>query len=191
MKQSIVHITDEATLVKLCKADDPAAQKVLYMRYVEDMLRLSLRYLRDSEDAKEVVMDSFLSVFKNIGTFEGRGEGGLKAWLKKIVINRCLDHLRKRKVSFADESIAERLIDESESAVDTMTAKEILELIHALPDGYRTVFNLYVFEGMNHREIAELLKISEGTSKSQLYRAREILKENITNQQKQLYDTRA
>lgn len=143
------------------------------------MLRLSLRYLRNSEDAREVVMDSFLSMFRSIGTFEGRGEGGLKAWLKKIVINRCLDHLRKKKVSFADESIAENLIDESETAVDSLTAKEILQMIHTLPDGYRTVFNLYVFEGMNHREIGELLNISEGTSKSQLYRAREILKEKI------------
>jgi RNA polymerase sigma-70 factor, ECF subfamily len=172
---------DEAKLVKCCKDNNAAAQKILYTKYVEDMMMLCLRYVTNSEDAKEVLMDGFLSFFKNIGGFTSRSEGSLKAWLKKIMVNQCLMYLRKQRPLFVahDEMVYNEHKEYRENVLDYINAKDILEMIHALPGGCRTVFNLYVFEGMNHREIAVLLDISEGTSKSQLHRARALLKETI------------
>ena len=181
MKVEQVNHIDEAVLVKGCKNNDPAAQKMLYNRYVEPMMILCLRYIVNKEEAKEVLMDGFLAFFKNIGKFTWLGEGSARAWLKKIVVNQCLMHLRKRNILFiGGKEIAHfEDKDNGENAVEALNAKEIMKMVHALPDGYRTVFNLYVFEGMNHREIGEMLNISENTSKSQLHRARAILKEKI------------
>lgn len=180
MKAALLTDPTEAALVERCKDNVAAAQKVLYTRYAADMMLLCLRYVRRPEDAKEVLMDGFLSFFQNIGAFTYRGEGSVKAWLKKILVNKCLSHLRKRSMMFmqaGDERFDDVAADEN--IVDHLTAKEIMQMIHALPDGYRTVFNLYVFEDMGHREIADLLGISENTSKSQLHRARALLKEKI------------
>ena len=172
---------DEASLVKCCKDNNPAAQKALYDKYVELMMIVCLRYVADREDAREVLMDGFLSFFKSIGTFTYRGEGSVKAWLKKIVVNQCLMHLRKRKVIYTTGKELEQYdnSDGSENALDYLNAKEIMNMIQTLPDGYRTIFNLYFFEGMNHKEISGLLGISEGTSKSQLHRGRALLREKI------------
>ncbi len=171
---------DEALLVKCCKDNNAAAQKMLYDKYVAAMMMTCLRYVIDQEDAKEVLMDGFYSFFKNINGFTYQGEGSVKAWLKKIVVNQCLMHLRKRKPVFiSKEADQYENADTSENIFDYMNAKEIMKMIHSLPDGYRTVFNLYFFEGMNHREIGDVLNISENTSKSQLHRARAILKEKI------------
>ena len=181
MKIDLVNSIDEAGLIKGCKNNDPAAQKMLYNKYVEGMMVVCLRYMVNGEDAKEVLMDGFLAFYKNIGKFTWQGEGSTKAWLKRIVINQCLMQLRKRQTAFVTGKEMEHYENpgNSESALDTLSAKEIMNMVHALPDGYRTVFNLYVFEGMNHREIGEMLEISENTSKSQLHRARAILKEKI------------
>jgi RNA polymerase sigma-70 factor (ECF subfamily) len=172
---------DEAWLVKCCKDNNSAAQKILYNKYVECMMILCLRYVVDQEDAKEVLMDSFFNFFKNIGSFTYLGEGSVKAWLKKIVVNQCLMHLRKRRPLFITGKEAEHYenVDNGENVFDYLNAKEIMNMVHSLPDGYRTVFNLYFFEGLNHREIGETLGISENTSKSQLHRARVLLKEKI------------
>jgi len=171
---------DEAGLVGYCKNNNAAAQKILYVRYAADMMLLCLRYIPQQEDAKEALMDSFLSFFNNIGSFTYRGEGSVKAWLKKIVLNQCLSYLRKRNPVFIaakDEQYED--IASNESVLGHLSAKEIMQMIHALPDGYRMVFNLYVFEGMNHKEIGDTLGITESTSKSQLHRARALLKEKI------------
>jgi len=145
------------------------------------MMILCLRYVPGPEDAKEVVMDGFLSFFRNIGGFTYMGGGSVKAWLKKIMINQCLMQLRKRKQVHSLEKEIEHY-EEKETADDILghlAVNEILKLLQQLPDGYRTVFNLYVFEGMGHKEIGELMGISEGTSKSQLYRAKAMLKEKL------------
>ncbi len=172
---------DEATLVKCCKDNNPAAQKALYDKYVEPMMIVCLRYVADHEDAKEVLMDAFLNFFKHIGGFTYLGDGSVRAWLKKITVNQCLMQLRKRKMYYAPGKEVEQYehVDTGENALDYLNAKEIMAMIHTLPDGYRTVFNLYFFEGMNHKEISELLGISEGTSKSQLHRGRALLKGKI------------
>lgn len=175
------NITDEAYLVNCCKNNEPSAQKALYNIYVKDMMVLCLRYIANNEDAKEVLMDAFLSFFRNIGSFTYQGVGSVKAWLKKIVVNQCLMHLRKQHPAFDTNTDITGYVDKEvdDDTFGQLAVKEILKLVRELPDGYRMVFNLYVFEGMNHREIGEALEISENTSKSQLHRARAILKEKI------------
>ncbi len=181
MRVDLSNTTDEAYLVKCCVNNEPNAQHILYSRYVEDMMVLCLRYVSDNEDAKEVVMDGFLSFFRNIEKFTYRGSGSVKAWLKQIMINQCLMQLRKRKPleTASDDPGGHEDKETNDSVLDHLAVKEILKLLQALPDGYRMVFNLHVFEGMNHREIGALLGISENTSKSQLHRARAILKEKL------------
>ena len=181
MKAELLNSMDEARLVKCCKDNNAAAQKILYTKYVEGMMILCLRYIANHEDAKEVLMDGFLSFFKNIGGFKWQGEGSVSAWLKKIIVNQCLLHLRKRHQLFTAQNETEHFEHAAypENILAHINAKEIMGMIHALPDGCRTVFNLYVFEGLNHREIGALLDISESTSKSQLHRARALLKETI------------
>lgn len=146
------------------------------------MMLLCLRYIANREDAKDVLMEGFFNAFKNIEKFTWQGEGSLKAWLKKIMVNQCLMHLRKQHTTFVSttDNIEQYEYNAQDAPVfESMDIKEIMKMIHVLPDGYRTIFNLYVFEEMNHREIAELLGISENTSKSQLHKARAILKKQI------------
>jgi RNA polymerase sigma factor (sigma-70 family) len=180
LKSEPLDNNDEAYLVKCCKDNNPTAQKKLYDKYVEGMMILCLRYIKDSEVAKEVLMDSFFKFFRNIGSFSYLGEGSVRAWLKKITVNQCLMHVRKRPafvIATEAEQINEVAIDDD--VTGNMSAKDILKLVHSLPDGYKVVFNLYVFEGFNHKEIGQLLEISESTSKSQLHRAKAMLKEKI------------
>lgn len=151
------------------------------MQYIEPMLLLCLRYIAAKEDAREVAMDAFLKFFNGINDFEYRGEGSVSAWLKRITINCCLMFLRKRSVSFdqiTDNDFYTGMAG-SDSIDGHLNAKDILKLVHALPAGCKTVFNLYVFEQMGHKDIAALLGITEGTSKSQLHLARKILKDKI------------
>ncbi|MBX2905621.1 MAG: sigma-70 family RNA polymerase sigma factor [Taibaiella sp.] len=184
MRLNLSYTTDEAQLVQRCKNNEPAAQRILYDRYVEDIMILCLRYLTNTEDAKEAMMDGFLSFFKNIGGFEYRGEGSVKAWLKKITVNHCLMRLRKNVQHHSElvEGANEPALEDNE-LFGSMAAKEILELLQSLPEGYRTVFNLYVFEDMGHKEIGELLGISENTSKSQLHRARALMKTKLEHRE--------
>lgn len=181
MKAGATDTHDEAYLVKCCKDNNPVAQKILYNKYVERMMIVCLRYIVNPEDAKEVLMDSFFKFFQNMGGFTYQGEGSVQAWLKKITINQCLMHLRKQQPVFISGMAVKGAeeIDNNEDIFGHLAAKDILKLIHTLPDGYRAVFNLYVFEGMGHKEIGELLNISESTSKSQLHRARALLKEKL------------
>lgn len=140
-----------------------------------------MRYLPNQEDAKEVMLDGFCNVFKNIERFEYRGEGSLKAWIKKIMVNQCLMRLRKKNELVLqkddDSPVLEPAIDTD--AVSRLGAKELMQLIHELPDGYRTVFNLHTFEGMTHKEIGALLNITDSTSKSQLHKAKKLLQNKI------------
>lgn len=155
------------------------AQKKLYDMHVGAMMILCYRYVPDREDAKEVMLDGFYNVFKNIGSFAYRGEGSFSAWMKKIMVNQCLMHLRKRKMAFADVEMIPGDIADNDDIINAMSVKEIITLMHSLPDGYRTVFNLYVFEGKNHREIGQLLGISESTSKTQLHKAKKMMQKKI------------
>lgn len=152
---------------------------------------LCLRYLPIAEDAQEVLMDGFCQVFARIGSFEYRGAGSLNAWMRKVMVNQCLMRLRKKKQYFIDaDNLAEHpSVAVDDAMLDKLSAKELVQLIHTLPDGYRTVFNMYVFEEMGHKDIAAMLGISENTSKSQLYKARQLLQQKMKQRNTTAYDT--
>lgn len=169
-------------LVQGCRENNAFAQKLLYDRYAETMMVLCLRYITNMHDAREVLMDGFCNCFKNINRFSWQGDGSLRAWLKKIMVNQCLMHLRKKSLDYREISEAEKtevLGSNDETPLDKLSAKEIMQLVQELPAGYRTVFNLYAFEEMTHKDIAAMLGISENTSKSQLHKARSFLQKRI------------
>lgn len=156
------------------------------MRYNDAMLILCMRYIANREDAREAMMDGFLAAYKNMKGFEWRGDGSLAAWLRRVMVNQCLSRLRKRTLRFetADTTHERYEHGNQEDITGKLGAKEIMTMIHSLPDGCRTVFNLHIFEQMAHGEIGMLLGISESTSKSQLHRARTLLKEMIVQKEK-------
>src|ERR1700712_4804144 len=159
---------DVSKLIKEAKHGIAASQKCLFDQFGDKLMLICCRYLKRKEDAEEALLDGFYKFFKNIGSFNYYNEAQLYAWLKKIMINECLMMLRKKNVfTIVTEDAAEDVKFE-ETALNNLSAKEIFELIIELPVGYRTIFNLHVIEGMNHKEIAALTGISEGTSKSQL-----------------------
>jgi RNA polymerase sigma-70 factor (ECF subfamily) len=162
-------------LVKEAKQGSTAAQKCLFDQFAEKMLLVCQRYVKSPEDAEEVLLDGFYKFFTKISSFNYQGDAALYAWLKRIMINECLMFLRAKNVfTIVTEATAEE-IPLQEEALDNLSAEEIFKLIVQLPVGYRTVFNLYAIEGMNHGEIAEMLSISEGTSRSQFSKAKILL----------------
>lgn len=166
-------------LIKEAKKGSMAAQQCLFDQLYGRMLMVCRRYVKSPEDAEERLLDGFYKFFKNLNGFTYNGDAALYGWLKKIMINECLMQLRKKNVfSIVTEAAAEDIALEEE-ALNNLSAKEILSLIVQLPVGYRTVFNLYEIEGMEHKEIAALLGIAEGTSKSQLRKAKILLQKNL------------
>jgi RNA polymerase sigma-70 factor (ECF subfamily) len=162
-------------LVKEAKQGSTAAQKCLFDQFSERMLLVCQRYVKNPEDAEELLLDGFYKFFTKISAFNYQGDAALYAWLKRIMINECLMFLRAKNVfTIVTEATAEE-IPLQEEAFDNLSAEEIFKLIVQLPVGYRTVFNLYAIEGMNHGEIAEMLNISEGTSRSQFSKAKVLL----------------
>ena len=166
-------------LVNEAKRGSVAAEKCLFDLLADRMLLLCRRYVKNKEDAEELMLDGFYKFFKNLRGFNYINDAALSAWLKKIMINECLMFLR-RKHSFiiTTEQEAEE-IPLQEEALNNLSFSEIFNLIVELPIGYRTVFNLYAIEGMGHKEIARLLGIAEGTSKSQLNKAKLLLQKNL------------
>lgn len=176
----------EAQLITALKKQDPFVQKRIYDTFVKRMFQLCVRYIRVEEDAQELLMNGFLKFFRSVDKIEFRGENSIEPYLKKVMVNECLMFLRQKKVSVVS---LEEIIDNDGisnfSAYENIDEEEIYGLILNLPDGYRTVFNLFAIEGFSHQEIAEKLKISENTSKTQLHKARQILQ---TELQKRGYD---
>jgi len=176
--QSIVN-TDLKRLIAGCLANDRSCQKEIYSLYSPVMMSLCMRYTKDRQEAEEVLQDGFLQMyrriqqFKNTGTFEG--------WLRKIMINCALQKYRRKSNRFSKVAISEDLfyLPSDLNVSNQLQEKELIRLIQSLPPACRLVFNLYVFEGLKHREIAQLLEISEGTSKSNLFDARNILKKQL------------
>jgi len=178
----------EPDLINSCKKNNATAQRQLYQAYVQDILKLCLRYLNNKADIEDITQHTFEKAFRKIGSFQYLGAGSLKAWLHRIAINECLMHIRKSKtfqISFTDEdSWLEDKMEHESAELPTgnhLELKQVLECIRQLPDGYRTVLNLYAFDAMKHEEIAQTLGISINTSKSQLSRARKLLKQLLNN----------
>ncbi|TDE12351.1 RNA polymerase sigma factor [Dyadobacter psychrotolerans] len=170
----------EAQLVKSLRKQDPKAQRQLYEKYSPRMLGLCFRYAGDEMTAEDIMVEGFMRVFNKIDQFNG--EGSFEGWIRRIMVNEALGFLRKQKRILEDT-----LSDEAENIPDyayadqNLNAEELLALISELPAGYRTVFNLYAIEGYAHSEIAEMLGISESTSKSQLHRARAMLQKMVSD----------
>jgi RNA polymerase sigma factor (sigma-70 family) len=174
-KQHTITLIDEQQLITGCLAGNRSSQAELYGLYSPKMMMVCLRYSKSREEAEEILQDGFIKVFKNIQQF--RNEGSFEGWIRKIMVNCALQRYRSQlhlhRVVSMDAYGIERPFEQHIES--NLTTKELLETVQQLPPGYRMVFNLYVFEGMKHREIAEALKISEGTSKSNLSDARMLL----------------
>ncbi|HTN17818.1 MAG TPA: sigma-70 family RNA polymerase sigma factor [Chitinophagaceae bacterium] len=162
-------------IIAACKTGDKSAQKQLFATYAKGMLLLCSRYVKDGHHAEELMMNGFYKFFSTIERFHYTGKDSVSAWMKRIMVNECLMFLRERKSIriMAEEQAADCVLDETVFA--SISAQEIVSLIDQLPEGYRTVFNLFVIEGYSHKEIAALLRVSEGTSKSQLNKAKQLL----------------
>ena len=175
---------DEQMLIHLCKKGSSSAQRLLYDRLSPKMFPVCIRYMGNREDAADVLQEGFVTLFSKIESYTG--SGSFEGWARKIFANTALMSLRKRDVLRESEEIdtAWSLSNDAPSAVQNLDYQELLKLISSLPDGFRTVFNLYVLEGFSHKEIAQMLGISEGTSRSQLQRARQILQKKIEEREK-------
>ena len=170
----------ESELVPLCQKGNPQAQRALFDLYSDRLYRLALRYVRVQADAEDVLMMAFVKVFKNIKSFTLRSTNpGIEAWLRKIVINEALMWLRKQNNFNLTEAIdGDNPGHGSWDFIDVDTGY-LYQLILDLPSGYRTVFNLHAIEGYDHQEIAAMLGIAESTSRSQLFKAKQILQRRI------------
>lgn len=153
-------------------------QETLYHLFASKMYAVCLRYCKDTDDAQDLLQDGFIKIFKNLEKF--RGEGSFEGWIRRIFVNTSIEHFRKNTKKIATSDSQELVIeDPSWNALDNLAEKDIISLIQNLSPGYRQVFNMYVIEGYTHSDIGEILGISEGTSKSQLARAKAILKNMV------------
>ncbi len=179
--QKSIKLTEEE-LISGCKRKDRKAQKALYDAHSYQLMGLCRRYCNSREDAEDVLQEGFMNIFESLHQYKGHGQ--LKAWMRRVIINTALQRIRKRKKEpiFSSLDVVNpqlKLADHQESWPETYKYETILEAIQNLPLGYRLVFNLYVVDGLSHREIAQKLDISEGTSKSQLYKAKAYLKQSL------------
>ena len=166
----------DTNLIDKLRRQDRSAQKWLYDRYAPLMFSVCRRYLRSREDAEEALVSGFYKVFSQINSFSG--SGSLEGWIRRIMVNEALMMLRKAQpLVFPGDEKGQLEEHDGFSIEAEMSAREILQLLDELPNGYRTVFNLYVLEGYKHQEIADMLGISINTSKSQLILAKEKLKQ--------------
>lgn len=170
-------------IIRDCKKSDRQAQNKLYEQLAPVMLVVCLRYSRTREEAEEVLQEGFLQVFKSISQF--KGFGSFEGWVRKIMVNCALQKLRNKSplsIVIPIENAGAEPTD-ADYTLPNLNAKELIKMIQNLPPMYRAVFNLYVFEGMKHKEIAEVLNISEGTSKSNLSDARQALQKAVIRSQ--------
>jgi len=157
-------------------------QNKLYAQFAPSMFAICLRYSKNRQEAEDILQDGFIKVFTCLDQYKFKGP--LKAWIRKIMINCALQKLRNKNLLYLvvqPDNIAEEFVDKS-LIVDNINAKELILLVQDLPTMCRLIFNLYVFEGLKHREIAKLLNISEGTSKSNLHDARKLLQRKLGEQ---------
>lgn len=176
MTQPAIEPTEES-LVIAARDNDRKAQYELYNRYARAMFNIACRMMNKREEAEDILQESFVSAFQNMRNY--RFDSTFGAWLKRIVINQCINALKKKQLALAelDESRVEEVEDSTEEeAIDSYKLDKVRKAISRLPDGYRTVLTLYLIEGYDHQEIAEILSLSESTSKTQYFRAKKRLK---------------
>jgi len=168
---------DEKELIAQCRKGKASAQRALYEHYARSMYAVCLRYVRTTAEAEDLLQEGFVKVFTKLHTF--KGETSIVHWIRRIMINTALNHIRGQVQFTPLPEEADLHTAEAPVALEHLELADCLSALRELPEGYRTVFNLYVIEGYAHAEIAELLGISEGTSKSQLARARRVLNERL------------
>lgn len=168
----------EQELIQGCIKEKPEYQRALYKKFARTMYGICIRYTKDTMEAEDMLQQGFMKVFTHLGDFRG---GSLEGWMKRIFVRESIDHYRKNKRSALFQT--EEILDYQSVTLEEITAglhmEALLNLIESLPEGCRVIFNLYAVEGYNHKEIAEMLRISESTSKSQYARAKELLKDKI------------
>ncbi len=165
----------EAQLIEACLRNDRNAQRKLYNAYAGRMLVVCMRYVQNQAEAEDILQEGFIKVFQNLDKF--RAESTLGSWIKRIVINTAINQIRSQKhfQDMDDVQEYENQVSDNQSGIETIHFQELIEMIQKLPKGCRTVFNLFAVEGYKHHEIAQMLNITEGTSKSQYSRAKAIL----------------
>ncbi len=170
----------ETDLINGCMANDRRMQEELYRRFSPRMYAVCLRYAGNAEEAQDILQEGFIKVFKKLDSF--RSEGSFEGWVRRIFVNTAIEHFRRKRYLLPVTEKEENTLEgKYTSVLDELGAKDIMALVQELSPGYRTVFNMYVVEGYTHKEIADLLGISEGTSKSQLSRAKVILQDMVRN----------
>ncbi len=177
------HSSSESDLIQGSINGDRRMQELLYNTYSPKMYGVCLRYSGNDDDAQDILQDGFVKVFRNLPRF--RAEGSFEGWMRRIFVNTAIEHYRKKvNLQPVGENQETTLETNDWSALDRLAVKDIMQAVQELSPGYRTVFNLYVIEGYTHKDIAEMMGISEGTSKSQLARAKAILQNVITGRKK-------
>jgi len=171
----------EKELIKGCLEGSPIFQRLLYKRYAAKMLFVCCRYTTSLEEGEDILQEGFITVFDKLSQF--KSEGSLEGWVRRIMINKAIEQYRKTSKVFPlvdIEDVKNELVD-VDDVLSNIASNELLEMIQSLPPMYRMVFNLYIFEEMNHKEIAEHLGIVEGTSKSNLFHARMLLRKKLNH----------
>lgn len=170
---------EEKDIIAQALDNNRYAQQKIYSKYAPKMLGVCRQYLKDLHQAEDIMITAFMKVFTNLKAFEHKGS--FEGWVRRIMVNECISYLRvQKKASFLED---EFFVEDSFNNIEShFSVEDIQALIDSLPDGYKMVFNLYAIEGFKHQEIAKMLGISEGTSKSQLSHARKMLQEQINKQ---------
>ena len=183
---------DDSQLIAACKKQNRSAQKALYELYAPKMMAVCLRYCQNDETARDLLHDGFLQVFTQIGSYSGKGS--FEGWLRKIFVNLALENYRQEKKKFdflndygKDETDFLDTPEDDSLDIGDIPRQELLNIIHGMPEGYRTVFNLVIFEDVPHKEIASMLGITENASRSQYFRAKTLLQNKVHSILKKKY----
>ena len=170
----------ENELIALCIKGDRTACRQLFSLYSGKMMALCYRFSRDKSEAEDMLQEGFVRIFDKLDLYSGQGT--LESWMRRVMINNALKYKQKHVAKYNYSEIENfHVYDPNPSIIDELSKEEIMTLIQSLPSGYKTVFNLYVIEGYSHKEIADLLDIGESTSRSQLVKARSLLREKLSN----------
>jgi len=168
----------DSDLIKGCISGDRRMQELLYKKFSPKMYAICLRYAGNNYDAQDLLQEGFIKVYKNLEKF--RNEGSFEGWMRRVFVNTSIEHFRRKvNLNSITENEEKGIEDSTWNVLDSLAERDIIQLIQELSPGYRTVFNLYVVEGYSHKEIGDILGISEGTSKSQLARAKMILQKKV------------
>ena len=168
----------ENEIIQGCLENKASAQEKLYALYSRRMMAICLRYTRSRFEAEDIFHEAFVKVFRNIHTWQG---GSFEGWMRRIFVNTAINHYRQNRKYFdhVDSSYAETMLSSTDNVIAELSNQDLLETVSRLPEGYKVVFNLHAVEGYNHNEIAEMLGIAEGSSKSQLSKAKAHLQKLI------------